>query len=200
MHSECTANAPCPTCPRCPTCPGRQTQNWGPTRPTRQGPAAQWPWPRQSWSWKKKEIRKKRKKRNLGQNSDEFRMFLSTKVSIKAWTKVSKGVQRFPSYWNDQRKKGEHFTMFQVHGSLHSRRSLSPQRYTKYLKRLSLAETLAHPEIPLTLENTLVQIRQQHAAGPLKALFANGKKRRPCWAATEPKSECWPIGHKWPHS
>ena len=39
-----------------------------------------------------------------------------------------------------------------------------------------LAETLAHPEIPLTLGNTLVQIQHQHTAGPLKALFANGKK------------------------
>ena len=155
MHIECTANAPCPTCP---TCPGRQTQNWGLTRPRRPGPA-QWPWPWQPWSWKNKLFHE---------------LFRIQKYSECVDQGLDQGVQRFPNYWNDQRWRQQ----FQdVSATLEP--ALSDISVTPEIHKISetlLAETLAHPEIPLTLGNTLVQIRHQHTAGPLKALFANGKK------------------------
>lgn len=119
MHIECTANAPCPTCP---TCPGRQTQNWGLTRPRRRGPA-QWPWPWQPWSWKNA-----LEKTNSFTNCSEFRNIQN--VSTKVWTKVSKRFQIIDMTSDE----GSSFKMFQLHWSLRSRISRSPQRYTKYLR------------------------------------------------------------------
>ena len=69
-------------------------------------------------------------KKRTRKNKLFHELFRIQNVSTKVWTKVSKGFQIIEMTSDE----GSSFKMFQLHWSLRSRISRSPQRYTKYLR------------------------------------------------------------------